>query len=524
MRRFFTLMFGFVLLTVTMAACSGDAAAPPQSVAERAEAASETEASADTVTSTPTSVPTVSLPTPGPTATPAPPTATSTRTTDPTATSTPQTYTVQDGDTLLDIAIQFNTTTEALAAANDIGEETLLQLGQALVIPAAEPEVAVDTDAGAANEAESAAEAAEAGSTIITATVTNAEAGNPKTEQSQEEVAAETPSSSVPTVPLFDLPPVAAINRGANINPLTGLPVSDPAVLRKRPIMVRVGNDQGARAAQLNLNKADMVYEDITEWWVTRFSAIYLGEIPDIVAPIRSARLINTQLAPQYQAAIAHSGGSDPVRWQMTQIPVPNLDQWFHGGLFFHREGQGWMTRAAFKAGEVRNYLAQNDLEANVKLRGFEFSPTISTGEAAPNIFIPFPRATSFTQWTYNPASGKYLRIIKDAPLNDAFDGSQIAASNVIVYFAPHNETDIVEDSNGGTSIQIEINGRGPAWFFRDGKLNKGYWQSNGSNTPFFTYEDGTPYPLKPGNTWVEVVPTYFKIGLNSAEETSSRP
>lgn len=288
--------------------------------------------------------------------------------------------------------------------------------------------------------------------------------------------------------------------------------------------MVRIGNDEGARAAQLGLNRADIVYEEITEWWVTRFSAIFLTELPEVVAPIRSARLINTVLGPQYQAAVAHSGGSDPVRWQMTQIPIANLDQWFHGGLFFHREGEGWMTRAAFKAGEARDYLRQNELDANVKLRGFEFSPTISSGEPAPNIFIPFPRATSFTQWTYDPASGKYLRYIKDAPLIDASDGTQIAASNVIVYFAEHTETDIVEDSNGGKSIQIDINGRGKAWFFRDGKLNTGHWQTNGNQTPFFTLEDGSPYPLKPGNTWVEVVPTYFKIGLNSPDEASSRP
>ncbi len=518
MRKLFTLMLGIVLLAGLLAGCSSDQPAEEdQPAPPQAETEAQAEAAAPTATATPTSVPTVGLPTPKPSDTPAPPTATSTRTTDPSPTPTPlpsptpQTYVVQSGDTLLDIAILFNTTTEAVAVANGIGEDDLLQLEQALIIPP--PEQPAGTEATTATD-EAAVEA------VAPATDGDTAGG----EQAPAEAAA--PSSpAMPTIPLFkNLSPVPAINRAANINPLTGLAVSDPSMLQRRPLMVRVGNDQGARPAQLNLNRADMVYEEITEWWVTRFSAIYLGDIPDIVAPIRSARLINTQLGPQYQAAVAHSGGSDPVRWQMTQIPITNLDQWFHGDLFFHREGEGWMTRAAFKAGEARAYLAQKGLDASVKLRGFEFSPAISSGEDAPNIFIPYPRATSFTQWTYNPAKGKYTRIIKDAPLNDASDGSQIAASNVIVYFAPHNETDIVEDSNGGTSIQIEINGRGEAWFFRDGKLNKGYWQSDGSSTPFFTLEDGTPYPLKPGNTWVEVVPTYFKIGLNSADETSSRP
>ncbi|MCG3209960.1 MAG: hypothetical protein FOGNACKC_03589 [Anaerolineae bacterium] len=474
-----------LLAAVSLAACSSAETPPPPTPAPAVQVS----------TSTPTSVPTMPLPTAAPTHTPAPPTPTSTRTTDvtPSATPepTPQTYAIKEGDTLLDVAIQYNTTVEDILAANGITEDDFLQIGQELVIP------------------------------VPTATATPNPATIAQNQPADNTAAA--PGLPLPP-PVFNLPPVPPINRAANINPLTGLAVSDPSVLKHRPLMVRVGNDEGARGAQLGLNRADMLYEEIAEWWVTRFSAIYLGDIPDIVAPIRSARLINVQLGPQYQAAVAHSGGSDPVRWQMTQIPIANLDQWFHGALFFHRENEGWMTRAAFKAGEAHAYMAGKDLDAPVKLRGFNFNPTIDRGEPAPTLFIPYPKATSFTQWTYNPASGKYLRFIKDVPLKDAADGTQIAADNVIVYFAEHEETDIVEDSGGGMSIQITINGRGPAWFFRDGKLNKGFWQSEGNQTPYFTFEDGTPYPLKPGNSWVEVVPTYFKIGLNSADEASARP
>ena len=132
-------------------------------------------------------------------------------------------------------------------------------------------------------------------------------------------------------------------------------------------------------------------------------------------------------------------------------------------------------------------------LDAPVSQQGFLFSDTIDRGEPAENIFIPYPRATSFTQWSYNSGSGKYLRYIDGQPLVDAESG-QVTAANVIVYFAEHQDTDIVEDSNGATSIRIIVNGRGPAWFFRDGKLNKGFWATDGSRTPYFTYEDGTPY------------------------------
>jgi len=44
-------------------------------------------------------------------------------------------YTIQSGDTLLDVAIRFDTSTEAIQEANGIVDPRLLQIGQELIIP-----------------------------------------------------------------------------------------------------------------------------------------------------------------------------------------------------------------------------------------------------------------------------------------------------------------------------------------------------------------------------------------------------
>ena len=313
--------------------------------------------------------------------------------------------------------------------------------------------------------------------------------------------------------------------RPSDENPLTGLKADDPAVLRRRPIMVRVGNDPGARP-QVALNEADLVYEEVVEWWVTRFTAIYLSQDPEMIAPIRSARLINLHLTPQYQGALANSGGSDQVRWELSQSDMVNLDEFYSPQPYFYRENEGWQTRLAFNAAVAREYMANNDLEADVKLRGFTFSPKIdlkdfpqeAVGEAEV-VIVPYPRQTSQTTWEYDPISGKYLRFTSGEPMMD-FAGNQITASNVIIYFTEHQETDIVEDSNGATSIRIVATGFGTAWIGRDGKILKGNWETNGRETPKFFFNDGQPIPLKPGNSWVEVVPLEYLIeidGVNHA-------
>ena len=503
LQRFWLLFF-----LLSLAACSQtDLPAVVETEAVAAVVASPT------ATVPPTAPPPTAIPTKGPPS----PTATLVLTATPTPlpTATPQLHVVERFDTLLDLAVQYDLSVGEIAQANGMSEDDFLQLGQELIIPISEtPEVEASEadDAGAAfNETETTTATAE----------TDGEAGSTTAAETVTEAAQ--PQPAPPPIPVDSGPPPPEISHEANTNPLTGLSVSDPAVLKRRPLMVRIGNDVGARAAQVGLNSADMVYEEITEWWVTRFTAIYLSQMPNTVSPVRSARLINVQLGPQYQGALANSGGSDGVRWEISQAPLTNLDEYFHPAPYFYRPNEGWQTRLAIDAEAARNYMIAKGLDASVAQKGFPFSDAPEGGEPGENIFIPYPSATSFTEWHYDPASGKYLRWINGTPLVDAGDGQQISAANVIVYFAQHQTTDIVEDSNGATAIRMLVNGTGPAWLFRDGLLTKGTWQSDGTRTPFFRQADGSPYSLKPGHTWVEVVPTYFTIGLNSADEASSR-
>ncbi len=493
MKKYLPILLLLIIAFLSLTACGSE---PTEEIAATKESpTTETPTKTPaTPTDTPTTAPSAT-PTDKATSTP-PPTAIATATSStatPEPSPTPIVYIIEEYDTLLDIAIEFETTTDAILAANGLNENDFLQIGQKLIIPTDEEEIA--------------------------RLLEQEEEGTSATPQTESDTAS---AQAPPPSPTPSGPPPPTITHAANVNPLTGLKVDDPGVLKRRPLFVRVGNDVGARP-QVGLNSADVVYEEITEWWITRFTAVYLSQDPEMVAPIRSARLSNIQLVPQYKGALAHSGGSDPVRWEISQAPITNLDEFFSPKPYFYRANQGWQSRLALNVQDAREYMEDNDLEAPVKLQGFLFDETINQGEPAENIYIPYPRTTSFTQWRYFSDSGQYLRWISDEPLIDASDNEQVSADNVIIYFAEHQDTDIL-DVNGIPTIRIIMNGRGPAWFFRDGVLNKGYWQTDGSRTPYFAYEDGTPYNLKPGRTWIEVVPTYFTIGLNSAGEASANP
>jgi hypothetical protein len=298
-----------------------------------------------------------------------------------------------------------------------------------------------------------------------------------------------------------------------DVNPLTGLKVRDKARLQRRPLLVRIGNDPQIRP-QTGLSQADVVYEELIDGYpLTRLSAIFLAEDPPLVGPIRSSRLITIQLARQYRAALVHSGASDPVRWEISQSVEADLDEYFHPEPYISDDSKDWRGRLFTSTPVMRAYMRGNGMEAAVKLPGFVFSRKMGDlppgGVRATSVVIPYPEGAR-VEWRYSTARGRYFRFVAGRPFTDAANGAQIAASNVVVYYAEHQPTDIIEDAGGATSLRITVEGEGRAQVARDGLLFTGRWSTPGDHPPQFFTDDGQPIPLKPGNTWVEVVPTEY--------------
>lgn len=115
MKRFLLWLLGGWLLI----SC-GRLITPTPEPASDIETPSRIEATRPTNTPRPTSTPRVATPIASPT---------------PTVTPTPIIYTIEPGDTLLKIAIQFDRSTEAIQEANGIVDPRFLQIGQKLIIP-----------------------------------------------------------------------------------------------------------------------------------------------------------------------------------------------------------------------------------------------------------------------------------------------------------------------------------------------------------------------------------------------------
>ena len=111
-------------------------------------------------------------------------------------------------------------------------------------------------------------------------------------------------STSVPTL-VYPQEGYGPANFPADVDPLTGLQVADPALLDRRPMLIKVQNLPRNSRPQWGLSLADIVFEYYTEEGTTRFAALFYGSDAQMVGPIRSARFIDGYIVRGYKAVFA---------------------------------------------------------------------------------------------------------------------------------------------------------------------------------------------------------------------------
>lgn len=295
--------------------------------------------------------------------------------------------------------------------------------------------------------------------------------------------------------------------------PLTGQTPEDPANLTLRPINIRVDNSAQSRP-QTGLARADVVWETLAEGGITRFTATYQCRQPGTVGPVRSARLIDLQLTPMLDALLVHVGAAQQVTDMIWASPFAprDIDEW-GGDPAFYRVDQApvdWLR--TYTTGELITTVAEarGVRQTERSLRGWRFSADIPPGAtgAATEITIPYaPGTSSVVNYTYNVGSSRYLRYQGSAPHLDRATGEQLAAANVLVLLAPETVTPIIEDKLGNRSLHYDLRAEGRGLLFRDGQSWDATWRREGENVLVrIIGTDGQPIPLKPGQSWVQIV------------------
>jgi hypothetical protein len=299
-----------------------------------------------------------------------------------------------------------------------------------------------------------------------------------------------------------------------NIAPYSGLPADHPENLKRRPVFICINNDPVGRSAHYGLGLADLVYEYIVDGFtLTRITAMYQGQSAERVGPVRSARMPNVWMTYMYDGILACSGGSDEVRYLLkNEVGFPyldaDIDDLTQDGRYFFSIGSDYRTRMQTSTEGVRRWEDDQGLTKEWSRPGFQFSeaPPANSAGTATAIQISYPGGSG-VEWRYDPALGGYIRFQAGTQQFDpALNGQPIVAKNVIVMAAPHELTDIVEDSLGTKGVDITLYGFGDFRIFRDGQVYEGTWRADPENPPRWLGPGEIIVQLKPGQSWIQVV------------------
>jgi hypothetical protein len=165
----------------------------------------------------------------------------------------------------------------------------------------------------------------------------------------------------------------------------------------------------------------------------------------------------------------------------------------------------------------IRDYFERAyDNNTRPDLAGMHFSTHVPPS-VVPATIVKVRYSTSiYTYWEYDPISSRYLRwqetdgyeditVETYEPIYDDLTGERLSADNVVVLVVDHKYQVFSEGSD--EVIGMNLNGRGPAYIYRDGFAYPAEWVRPGDGGVLRLYDmNGEPFPLRPGQTWFQVV------------------
>ena len=282
--------------------------------------------------------------------------------------------------------------------------------------------------------------------------------------------------------------------------PLTGEILPEGTVLGPS-LAAKIDNHVDARP-QVGLEHTDLVFEELVEGGLTRYVAVWQSDVPAEIGPIRSIRPMDPDIISPLGGIVAYSGGQDRFVRAMKATGVYNA---IHGqadtaDVMFRTDTKKAPHNVLVRAPALIALHA--DLPA--PSQQFAFAPdrasssAVRDGSPVASIALRFG-APSTPSWTFDPASGRYLRAQSGvADLDGA--GAQLSADNVIVLRVPVG-------NDGGVPKTLLI-GSGEAWISSGGSTIAAVW-SKPTQTGLIRLVDGAGnvVRLAPGNSWIELVP-----------------
>ncbi|MFC6575207.1 DUF3048 domain-containing protein [Planomonospora parontospora] len=277
-------------------------------------------------------------------------------------------------------------------------------------------------------------------------------------------------------------------------HPFTGLPGA-----ARRPVLTAKIENTSAGKPQLGLKSADIVYVTQVEAGLTRLIAVFSSKIPAKIGPVRSARISDLHLAPQFgRPAFAYSGAQTKMLPFIAEASLFDVSDSRAPGAYFRQPGR-YAPYNLFA--DTRKLLAAAPKASRASDIGLTFGDAPAEGGTPRKTYsVRYPAARFTFGWSEK--AGKWL-IWQDGEKDMAAEGGQLGAPTIVVQYT-RTERSQFHDKNQSYTPLVHTTGRGRAVVLRDGKAFKARWsRAKEKDGTVFTTESGEPMNFAPGQVWI---------------------
>jgi hypothetical protein len=309
-------------------------------------------------------------------------------------------------------------------------------------------------------------------------------------------------------------PASVSASSAPSVWPLRGTPAPDGESVHRRPLVIKVANDPAARP-QSGMAQADLILEIPVEGGITRYALVFQSQEPSTVGPVRSARQSDLNYLPALRPILAHVGASESVT-QMVRDAAKDgsfvdIDEFQHADAFERVAGKVAPYNAYTSATKLRG-AAGDAGRARVDVPALQFDATTgkAVGKDAASLTIPY---TGAAKVTYAFDAGTYHRTQGGETTMDADAKKEVMPDNVVIIKTEVKEIPGTADVAGAPSLDFRATGTGAVVILRDGKRFDGTWTRGGTSDMYrFADSTGAAIPLKPGLTWMHIVPEQYDL------------
>lgn len=284
----------------------------------------------------------------------------------------------------------------------------------------------------------------------------------------------------------------------------TGLPTAQD----QRIMVVQMDNEPKARP-QLGIASADIVYEvEVYNGGYTRYSAVFNDTLPEQIEAIRSARIVNADIASEYNGWFIHYGGQNmagtDVYSYIDEIGINAVDclKDAAGAKYHYRDSnRSAPNNVVLKLKALCDSLDWSNVTATSPLK-FDAENFTQQGEDVSAFSIHYRNGSYEPSYKFNADDGKYYRFYNGINFNDGITGKQVACDNVIIMHVNYDW--FLGDSDRPVVGMI---GGFPCDYFINGKHFTGTWDRVGTDvTTTYLDADGNEVVFKPGKTYIQVL------------------